>query len=352
MWTFEMMVGEPAAWLEASGPRSEVILSTRVRIARNLDRYAFPDRATESDLIAAREEILAAMAGNNYLANALVIRIEDASPVTREVLVERHLISSVLAGAGPGRAAVVGEKEIVSAMVNEEDHIRLQCIRSGLTSTDAWRLTERIDSELDRDLHYCFSSDWGFLTACPTNVGTGVRVSVLAHLIGLARRGRIAPVLRSISKLGLSVRGFYGEGSAALGGFFQVSNQATLGQPEEDIAYTVERVAGQLVGLELAARDELEESQGRELADEVHRAYGILTNARMVSSEEVMDLCSSLRLGVALGLIEGVDLATINRLLVTTQPGHLRYLQGGEPSPATRDAARADLVRKELTSLN
>lgn len=352
MWTFEMMVAEPAAWLEASGPRSEVILSTRVRLARNLDRYAFPGAASEGDLVTAREEILAAMAANNYLTNALVVRMDGAGPVTREILVERHLISSDFAAQGPGRAAVVGEKEVVSAMVNEEDHIRLQCIRSGLTSVDAWRLTERIDSELDRELHCSFSSDWGYLTACPTNVGTGVRVSVLAHLIGLARNRRIAQVLRSVSKLGLSVRGFYGEGSAALGGFFQVSNQATLGQLEEDIAYTVERVAAQLVGLELSAREELRASKGKELSDEVHRAYGILTNARMMSSEEVMDLCSSLRLGVALGLIDTVDLATVNRLLLVTQPGHLKYSHGGEPSEAVRSVARADLVRKELTSCN
>jgi protein arginine kinase len=352
MWTFEMMVGEPAAWLEASGPRSEVVLSTRVRLARNLYRHAFPETADEEELVAVRGEVLAAMAGNNYLTSALVIPMDDASPVMREVLIERHLISAGLAAAGAGRAAVVGEKEVVSAMVNEEDHIRLQCIRSGLTSVDAWRLTERIDSELDRELHYSFSSDWGYLTACPTNVGTGLRVSVLAHLIGLARHHRIAQVLRSVSKLGLSVRGFYGEGSAALGGFFQVSNQATLGQSEEDIAYTVERVAGQLVGLELGARDELLAARGRELEDEVHRAYGILSNARMVSSEEVMDLASSLRLGVVLGLIDTVDLATINRLLVVTQPGHLKYAHGGEPSVAARDAARADLVRKELTRCN
>lgn len=352
MWTFEVMLAEPAAWLEATGPRSEVILSTRVRLARNLDRHPFPGVATEADLVAARDEILAAMASNNYLTNALVVRMEDAGPVTREVLVERHLISSEFAAAGLGRAAVVGEKEMVSAMVNEEDHIRLQCIRSGLTSVDAWRLTGRIDSELDRELHYSFCSDWGYLTACPTNVGTGVRVSVLAHLIGLARRRRISQVLRSVSKLGLSVRGFYGEGSAALGGFFQISNQATLGQAEEDIAYTVERVAAQLVGLELSARDELRSAEGRRLADEVHRAYGILANARMISSEEVMDLCSSLRLGVALGLVDAVDLKTVNRLLVVTQPGHLRYPHGAAPSEEAMAAARADLVRREIASLN
>jgi len=352
MWTFEMMVSEPASWLEASGPRSEVILSTRVRLARNLDRHAFPERASEAELMDVREVILSAMAKSNYLTNALVVRMEDAGAVTRDVLAERRLISSDLARAPVGRAAVIGEREVVSAMVNEEDHLRLQCIRSGLTSLDAWRLTERIDSELDRNLQYSFSSDWGYLTACPTNVGTGVRVSVLAHLVALSRAGKIAQVLRSVSKLGLSVRGFYGEGSAALGGFFQVSNQATLGQSEEDIAYTVERVGGQLVGLELSARDELATAHGREIADEVHRAYGVLTNARMISSEEVMDLCSSLRLGVALGLVDSVSLATVNRLLMITQPGHLKYSHGGEPPRAARDAARADLVRKELSSCN
>jgi protein arginine kinase len=350
MWTFEMMMSEPPTWLGASGPRSDVILSTRVRLARNLEGSPFPTGATEQELIEVRERIVAATAKSNYLTNAIVLRMEETDPATRRVLVERHLVSGELAEGGPGRAAIVGEKEIVSAMVNEEDHLRLQCIRAGLQPVDAWRLIERIDCELERNLQYAFSSDWGYLTSCPTNVGTGVRVSVLAHLMGLARSNRIAQVLGSVSKLGLSVRGFYGEGSAALGGFFQISNQTTLGQSEEDIAYTVERVAGQLVALELDARKELAENAGRQLADEVGRAYGILANARMISAEEVMELVSSLRLGTALGLIDSVDLGTANRLLVITQPGHMTYSHGGEPTPEERDSARADLVRKELAS--
>jgi protein arginine kinase len=352
MWTFEMMMSKAASWLDASGPRSDVILSTRVRLARNLEDKPFPDMATEADLVEGRRRILDVMSKSTYLVNALVVKMEEADQATREVLVERHLISYGFAGLEAARAAVIGENEVVSAMVNEEDHLRLQSIRSGLQPVDAWRLIARIDSELDRELHYAFSSDWGYLTACPTNVGTGMRVSVLAHLVALARSERIAQVVGSISKLGLSVRGFYGEGTAALGGFFQVSNQTTLGQSEEDIAYTVERVGGQLVALEMEARQEILDDGSRALEDEVHRAYGVLTNARMISSEEVMELCSSLRFGVALGLIDAVDLGTVSRLLVTTRPGHLKYLHGGDPTSEQRDRMRADLVRRELESCN
>ena len=181
MWTFETMMSEPAGWLEASGPRSEVILSTRVRLARNLDGHAFPDRAGLDELVQVRERILGAMSKSNYLTSALVIRMEDADAVTREVLVERHLVSGGFLRDGRGRAAVVSEREILSAMINEEDHLRMQCIRSGLAPLDAWRLIERIDSEMDQNLHYAFASDWGYLTACPTNVGTGMRVSAQAQ---------------------------------------------------------------------------------------------------------------------------------------------------------------------------
>jgi len=350
MWTFESMLSGSAAWLDASGPRSDVILSTRVRLARNVEGVPFPTRAGEDDLRAVRDRIRRAAAGSNYLANALVIDMEEASAAIREVLIERHLASHGFARDDAGRAVVVGEKEIVSAMVNEEDHLRLQCIRSGLQPVDAWRLVDRIDREMDRNLHYAYSSDWGYLTACPTNVGTGVRVSVLAHLTALSRRKRIAQVLRSVSKLGLSVRGYYGEGSAALGGFFQISNQTTLGQSEEDISYTVERVASRIVGLELEAREELTRREGDRLADQIHRAYGVLANARLVGSDECMRLSSMLRLGASLGLIERPDLATANRLLVATQPGHLRYAHGGDPAPEERDRMRADLVRRELTA--
>jgi protein arginine kinase len=350
MWTFEVMMSEPSGWLDASGPQSEVVLSTRVRLARNLEDHVFPDRAGDAELGAVREKILDASAKNNYLTNALVVGMEDASLATRQVLVERHLVSAAFATGRSGRAAIVGEREVVSAMVNEEDHLRLQCIRSGLQSLDAWRLAARIDSELDQNLHYAFSGDWGYLTACPTNVGTGMRMSVLAHLVGLVRTKEISQVLRSISKLGLAVRGFYGEGSTALGGFFQISNQTTLGQSEEDIAYTIERVAGQLAGLELRARQSLAKRESRRLSDEVWRAYGTLAHARLISADEVMELSSSLRLGVVLHLIDSIDLATVNRLLVVTQPGHIKYRGGCDATAEEESGLRADFVRGEVSS--
>jgi protein arginine kinase len=209
-------------------------------------------------------------------------------------------------------------------------------------------LIDRIDSELDQNLHYAFSADWGYLTACPTNVGTGIRISVLIHLVGLARGGGLSQVLGSASKLGLAVRGLHGEGTSASCAFFQISNQTTLGQTEEDIAYTVERVANQIVCLELAARRDLAETLGVRLDDEVHRSYGVLTNARSITSGELTELCSSLRLGVALGLIDNVDLAAVNRLLFLVRPGHVMFFRGEGPTADERDRARADLVRREL----
>jgi len=295
-----------------------------------------------------RDEILGSAAKSNYLTNALVIRMEEAGPPVRQLLVERHVASPSFGARAEGRAVIVGEHEVVSAMVNEEDHLRLQSIRSGLQPLDAWRLVSRIDAEVERNLQYAYSKDWGYLTSCPTNVGTGVRASVLLHLVGLARLGEAAQVLSGISKLGLSVRGFYGERSAALGGFFQVSNQTTLGQSEEDIAYTVERISSRIVKLELQAREKLAREAARRLEDEVWRAHGILTSARVMSSEEVMSLCSSLRLGVAQGIIDDVELGTLNRLLVVTQPGHLKYFHGEDPGSEERDRMRADLVRREL----
>ncbi|MFH1690509.1 MAG: protein arginine kinase [Candidatus Eisenbacteria bacterium] len=352
MWTPETMMSRSAGWLDASGRESDVVLSTRVRLARNLAGEKFPCCSSDEEANSVRERVLAAMSKSNYMTNALVLRMEDVDPLTRRVLVERHLVSAAFAEDGAGRAAVAGEGELVSAMVNEEDHLRLQCIRSGLTPVDAWRLVERIDSELERNLHYAFCSDWGYLTACPTNVGTGMRVSVLIHLAGLSRTGRISQVLKSIGKLGLSVRGCYGEGSTAQGGFFQVSNQTTLGQSEEDIANTIERVAARLVKIEHEARAELVRTDEHRLEDEVWRARGTVANARLISSAEFMELASSLRLGVALGIIDAPDLAALNRLLVATQPGHLSRTCGGGTSARERDIARADLVRRSLAGLN
>jgi protein arginine kinase len=346
--TIDRLPSAPVRWLEESGHRSDVALSTRVRLARNLPGCPFPGRATEAELGKVREDVVSAAGSSGYFARALVVRMEEAGVAAREVLVERHIVSRDFARRPEGRAVLIDEGEVVSAMVNEEDHVRLQCIRPGLAPLAALRLATRVDREMDRNLHYAFSGDWGYLTACPTNVGTGLRVSVLMHLAGLVREGKIAQVLGSISRLGLAVRGYYGEGSSPLGGFFQISNQTTLGQSEDDLAYTVERVGGQIAELETAARERLLSRRARQLEDEVHRARGILANARLLSVDEVMEHCSSLRLGVALGLMDDLDMSTVNRLLVITRPGHLAHVFFGEDPSEVGDAARADLVRREL----
>ena len=348
MWTIDRLLNAPLRWLEEDGPRSDVVLSTRVRVARNLPGHPFPGRAGERELLAVRESVTSAAVGSGYFDDAIVLNMEETGPAAREVLFERHLVSRDFTLRPEGRAAVVAGAESVSAMVNEEDHVRLQCIRSGLEPVAAWKLAERVDCEMDQNLHYAYSGEWGFLTACPTNVGTGLRVSVLVHLAGLVREGKIAQVLGSVSRLGLAVRGYYGEGSSPLGAFFQISNQTTLGQTEDDLAYTVERVGAQIAELETEARERLRSERSRRLEDEVHRAHGILSNARLLSIDEVMELCSSLRLGVALDLVDGVEMSTVNRLLVVTQPGHLAYAFFGEDPSEVGDAARADLVRREL----
>jgi protein arginine kinase len=352
VWTLQTMMSETPGWLDATGPDSDVILSTRVRIARNLVAFAFPSKASRETLIDVRSRILSAVSVSNYLRGAVILNMEDVDPVTRRALVERHVASGNFIDDAPGRAVVVGEREIISAMVNEEDHLRLACIRSGLLPADAWRLVERMDSELEQNLHYAFDSDWGFLTACPTNVGTGLRVSVLAHLVALSRTGMIKRVLSDVSRLGLTVRGFYGEGTSAQGGFFQVSNQTTLGQSEEDITNTVERVASRLANLERKAREELLKAKGARLEDEVWRARAILANARVISMREVMDLCSSVRLGIGLDLVQWPDMEALNRLLVTAQPGHLDRAGGSELSETERDVARADLVCSTISEVN
>ena len=350
MYSMDRLLSSRLRWLEDEGPRSDVVLSTRIRLARNLTGHSFPERAQADELVAVREKVLAAVARSNYFAGSTVVRMEEAGEAAREVLAERHLVSRGLTERPEGRAAIIDKQEVVSAMVNEEDHVRLQCIRPGLAPITSWDLAGRVDREMDRNLHYACSGEWGYLTACPTNVGTGLRVSVLLHLAGLVKERKIAQVLGSVSKLGLAVRGYYGEGSSPFGAFFQISNQTTLGQTEEDLAYTVERVGGQIAELETEARKRLLSRSTRLLEDEVHRAHGVLANARLLTVDEVMRHCSSLRLGVALGLIDGVRVQTVNRLLVITQPGHLAYAFFGQDPSEVGDAARADLVRGELAA--
>jgi protein arginine kinase len=237
---------------------------------------------------------------------------------------------------------------MVSIMVNEEDHLRLQSLQSGLQILEAWRLIDKIDTELEKKLEYAFSREWGYLTACPTNTGTGMRASVMVHLAALIMSKRINRVMKSVSQLGFTVRGLYGEGTEVVGGFFQISNSLTLGYSEEILINNLERVIIQVVEQEQKARANLLNKKQAQIEDMIWRAYGILKNARLISSRETLELLSALRLGIHLGIVKDISLKTLNELLIFTQPAHLQKITGGEQKPGERDFKRAEFIRHIL----
>jgi protein arginine kinase len=336
-------------WLRGEGPLSEVVISSRVRLARNLAGYPFVGRATEDQ----RREIAARLRGQmdavEFGARRFWVDLEQSERLEGRFLVERHLISRELeSGKGP-RGVAFGSNEVVSVMVNEEDHLRIQTIRSALGLEDAWRLAVDVDRALEKDLEYAATSQHGYLTACPTNVGTALRASVMLHLPALVQLKQIEKVFHAAAKTGLAVRGFYGEGTMASGDLYQISNQVTLGSTEEEILKNLHGMLPQIIEYEDRCRQELS-SRGRlKLEDRVHRALATLRAARMLSSEEAMQYLSAVRLGIVLGILAGVDLARVNELFVLTQPAHLQKFEGRALSTDERDARRASFVRAVLS---
>jgi len=364
-----------AKWMGGSGPDRDVIISTRVRLARNVSGHAFCGQAQEAELkqIAATvENALVDMSRYNGspLKNASIIRLRNLDPIELEFLVERHLISRDLAERNASGEVIVGEKELVSIMLNEEDHIRLQVINPGLQLTQSWEMVSVIDDELSRRIDYAFSTDWGYLTACPTNVGTGLRISVMFHIPALAATKEGNRILSSISDMGYAVRGMYGEGSQAIGAFYQISNETTLGQSEEEIIERIRSIARQLVDREREERGLLIEKNGIELEDKIFRSYGTLINARLISSREALDLLSWVGLGVNIGILPeegwgdtgkgrrgegergvfGEDekeriRGKIAQLLVLIRPAHLQKYEGRKLNILARDITRAAVIR-------
>ena len=243
---------------------------------------------------------------------------------------------------------MIADKEILSIMINEEDHLRTQVMQSGFNLSEAWQIIKRIDEDFEKNLNFAYSEAWGYLTACPTNTGTGLRASVMLHLPALVMSKQINKVLQAITKLNLTARGFYGEGTEASGNFFQISNQVTLGHSEEDILDNIERIIKQVIGHEQNARKALFEQDKARIEDRIWRAYATLKNAHIIASREAIDLFSSVRLGVDIGIIKGLEIQTINRIFILTQPAHLQKIEGKALSPKDRDIKRADLIRREL----
>jgi protein arginine kinase len=341
-------------WLRGSGPESDIVVSSRIRLARNLADFPFISRATDTD----RAEIGKILRGRietlheqgKFTGQLVYVDVSALEAVDRQFLVERQLISREHADAEGARAVVIDQREQMSVMINEEDHLRLQVLKSGLDLTSAWEQINELDDLIEARVTYAYNDRFGYLTACPTNVGTGVRVSVMLHLPALVITQQIDKVFRSLQKINLAVRGLYGEGSQAQGDFYQVSNQITLGQSEEELTKKVADVVPVLIDYERQARDFLIRESQETLHDRVSRAYGILRTAQTISSEETMHLLSSLRMGVNLGLIRDVAIPTVNKLFVHTQPAHLQKLTGMELDSSDRNIERATYLRRHLSA--
>jgi protein arginine kinase len=333
-------------WLDGTGPSADIVLSTRVRLARNLKEVPFTHRAREEQMAMVYSSVVSAVRKTPALVSSTALSMRELTPLDRQFLVERHLISHDLADNGRLRGLLLVPDESVSAMVNEEDHVRLQALSSGFQLRSAWEAVNAIDDELGQDLDYAFSDDLGYLTACPTNAGTGMRASVLIHLPSLVLTKQIGRVLQGITQVGLAVRGFYGEGSQIMGNFFQISNQTTLGQSERETVEGLERVTRQIIDYEQRARDELLKDARVQIEDKIWRAYGALRHSRVISSQEVINLASAVRFGVALQMTGLASVQTLNELLIRTQPAHIQLAQGREMEQRERNVIRADYVRK------
>ena len=344
----EDLLYKQSEWLKGTGPKSEIVVSSRVRLARNISKFAFYNWAKPKE----REKILVtieeALVKNRFMKKSLFLRVKDLSEIDRQFLVERHLMSPEHMVESQFKGLAIDDKEIVSIMINEEDHLRIQILQSGFNVIEAWRMADEIDSDLGKKLPYAFSAKWGYLTACPTNTGTGLRASVMLHLPALVMTNQIGKVFQAISKLGLTMRGFYGEGTEAVGNFFQISNQVTLGRSEIDLIDKIDGIIDKLVKREESTRNTLIVKNKEELSDKIWRAFGTLRSARIITSSETIRLLSGIRLGVDLGIISGIGRTQINDLFILTQPAHLQKMEGKLLSATERDHKRADIVREKL----
>lgn len=337
-------------WLRGAGPEADIVVSSRIRLARNLAKFPFASRADESTrteietLLRNRVAELPIQTKLNYFC------VESLKTIDRQFLVERQLISRELSDSDGSRGVCISDEENVSLMINEEDHLRIQVLRSGFALDECWQEIDRLDDLLEEEVTYAFSEQLGYLTACPTNCGTGIRVSVMLHLPALVLTKEIQKVFQALQKISLAVRGLYGEGSQAMGDFYQISNQTTLGKSEQQLISDLKDVVPNIISYERRVRDALVKDNREGLHDQISRAYGILRSAQTISSEETMHLLSSVRMGVNLGLIDELEIPTVNELFIHTQPAHLQKLQHSPLESAERNIARARFLRQRLAT--
>ncbi|MDQ0233017.1 protein arginine kinase [Metabacillus malikii] len=338
-----------SAWMK-DGPDSDIVLSSRIRLARNIDQYKFPTISSneESQTVLNLFESAYASREFNNIGKLELIKMSEMQPIQKRVLVEKHLISPNLTENAPYGGCLISENEEVSIMINEEDHVRIQCLFPGFQLKEALEVANQLDDWIEQDVDYAFDEQRGYLTSCPTNVGTGLRASVMMHLPALVLTQKINRIIPAINQLGLVVRGIYGEGSEAIGNLFQISNQITLGKSEKDIIEDLVSVVQQLITQERNTREELYEVSKTQLEDRVYRSFGTLAYSRIIESNETAKCLSDVRLGIDLGIITDISRNILNELMILTQPGFLQQYYGGPLRPEERDIRRAALIRERL----
>lgn len=347
----EDLITKKSEWLKGTGPESNIVISTRVRVARNIKGHLYFNRADEKQREKTFKAIVTGMGKSKFLKNALFLKMKDVSDLDRLFLVERHLMSREHALEVAHKGLAVEENEMMSVMMNEEDHVRLQVVQSGFDIMNAWRIVDEVDTELGKYLKFDFSKKFGYLTSCPTNTGTGLRASVMLHLTALVMTGQIEKVFEAISKLGMTIRGFYGEGTESFGDFFQISNQVALGHSEMDILDNLERVIRKIIDREKKTREEMLKNRKVYVQDRIDRSKSTLESAKVITSNETVKLLSSIRLGSDLGLVKDISMGDVNEIMLHTQPAHLQKIAGERIGPHDRDVKRADFIREKLAKI-
>jgi len=344
----ETVLAHPSDWLRGDGPHHQIVISSRVRFARNLRTRAFPGWAKKAERSQILEEIKPRVDELPEMQDAFSEYMQELTALDKQVLVERHLISREQAAKNAGSAVVINRKQTLSIMINEEDHLRMQALRSGLQLKNVFKLLDKVDSALEQKLDFAFHPRLGYLTACPTNVGTGMRASAMVHLPALVLSDQINQIIQAVNKIGLAVRGLYGEGTEAMGNLFQVSNQTTLGEKEDEIITRLNQVIEKIIEHEQNARQLLLQKRLSTLLDQIGRAFGILTHAHSMTSKEALNLLSFMKLGIDLGFFRDGHRAVIDELFMETQPAHLQKSSQQKLQVEERDALRAGIIREKL----
>lgn len=348
--TIDALLSTPSELTDTASGKCPIVLMTRIRLARNLANHPFPGWSKEAQRAEVLEVCCDALVAAAPMKRSVKAAVSELTELQKQMLVERHLISRELSDAKEGSAFVINRDQTLSVMINEEDHLRIQVLRAGLQLKKAWNVINALDSELEERLDYAYSPKLGYLTACPTNLGTGMRASAMMHLPALVISGQMEKVVRAVNQLGLVVRGLFGEGSDASGSIFQISNQTTLGESEEQIIKRLGSVLDSIIEHELNARAKLLEADAAKLHDKIGRAYGILQNSHLLTSTEAMNLLSLLRLGIDLGAFPEESRAVIDRLFIEAQPGHVQSTADHELDAPGRDTLRADRLRAEFAT--